>query len=144
MCISVPHQKPCAVYTQLVIHATDPLLNVEMVCGSAFFVGNRSASWWTDRLPCRAADWRAGRTGGSRHFASPGSVIRGRVRRRRRLDTWVTRREPAPHLASLFPTPLDRGHAVNARVLFFLHIKSFRVCLFVCDAFCTWAKESNS
>lgn len=68
---------------------------------------NCSASWWADRLPCRAADWRAGHSGDSRHFASPGSVIRDRGHHRGPADTWVTLSESAPHLASLFhfPTP---------------------------------------
>lgn len=36
------------------------------------------ASWWTDRLLSRAADGCTGLSEDSRHFASPGSVMRDR------------------------------------------------------------------
>lgn len=103
------------------MNTTEPLLHKlcsSIVCSSMILedavcvrimivLSNCSASWWTDRLACRAADWRAGHSGDSRHFASPGSVMRDRGHHRGPADTWVPLRESTPHLASSFylPTP---------------------------------------
>ena len=50
----------------------------------------------------RAADWRAGHSGDSRHFTSPGLVMRDRGHRRGPADTWVTLRDRVWPSSGLF------------------------------------------
>lgn len=105
-------------------NTTDLLLNCEILCNMMFarvcvcrvcvcmclwacmwimiVLGHCSASWWTDRLQRRAADRRAGHSGDSRHFTSPGSVMRDRGHRRGPADTWVTLRDRVCPSSGLF------------------------------------------
>lgn len=64
-------------------------------------VSNCFASWWTDRPPCAAAEWRAAHSGGKQTLYLPRVVMRDR-HHGGPADTWVTLRESARQPASLF------------------------------------------
>lgn len=77
-------------------------MGVEGVCG-----GGRGGVYdWAGQLPCQLVDRQSAVQGSrlacSRHFASPGSLMRDRRHRRGPTDTWVTLKESVPHLAPLF------------------------------------------
>lgn len=73
------------------------------MCVCVCVLSNCFASWWTDRLPCLAADWRAGHSGGQQTLCLPWVMTRDRRHHRGPADTWVTLQ-----VASLFHFPFSQ------------------------------------
>ena len=119
---SFAHYKLCTNMWTTTTNTTDLLLNCEILCNVMFervcvvcvcvcvcvcvhldcagpllcqLVDRQTAAY-------RAADWRAGHSGDSRHFTSPGLVMRDRGHRRGPADTWVTLRDRVWPSSGLF------------------------------------------